>query len=425
MNSPCKTAVTCPCDNLAGAGYSSEAGDQVFYMDTQFAAVIPALGNSSYTRLACQSTQTSPVSLAAADLQAQQEALLCAEGLASPYNPDTFPLGGQGGAGGGGSPNLSPGGGGSGGNSGAGGGGGSGGSPSPGGGGSPPGPSTFFNTAQTVTLQCPDGTPFSYTAAAGLFSGNTQLIADTAAITYANQQVALRIVCLGNLANTSPIVGQTYTGVITATGGQLAIAPNTNQWILSGGLPDGLVFQPNTPAPNQATITGVPLTALQDAVFTVTITDPNNNTQSKQYSLLTGCTTSHKLIENFEYSQSTQPFQLTTYPDCPNCGSYIARNWGFGDFVRLTITFTGPTNYIVSFKFFGSGCQNYPGIPGCGYYQINGAQTNVTAAPDPVGSFNTGDIHVPLSCGGVTIQIFAINGSPTCSCEFDFNSFPA
>lgn len=277
MNQPCQTAVTCPCDNLPATGYSTESPDVSEFMATAFVAVVPALGNSSWTRLSCQDTELSPTSVAAALLAAQLEAGLCAAGQASPYAPDTFPPNESG------PPNTNP----------SGGGGGS----VPGGGGSPSG-GTFFNAAQTAQFVCPDGSTFQYTVQAGIFTGSTQLIADTAAQSYAQSQVNVRAICLSPLSNTICNLNQPFSATITGTGGELATAPNTNTWTLSGSLPDGLTFQPNTPNSGMATITGTPTTQNQIDNFAVTLTDPQGNTNTRNYSLSVACPTSYTIQFN-------------------------------------------------------------------------------------------------------------------------------
>jgi Putative Ig domain len=80
--------------------------------------------------------------------------------------------------------------------------------------------------------------------------------------------------------------GVIFNGVITATGGQLATGEQKNMWSISGFIPGSLTFNGGFIASNQVTITGTPVATDAGVYnFTVTVQDPQGNSQSKQYSL--------------------------------------------------------------------------------------------------------------------------------------------
>lgn len=64
----------------------------------------------------------------------------------------------------------------------------------------PPPGQMFFNTEQSATTTCPDGTENTYTVPAGLFAAKSQDAADQAALAYAKQQVSKQQVCI-NITN--------------------------------------------------------------------------------------------------------------------------------------------------------------------------------------------------------------------------------
>lgn len=255
MSDNCPSAVPCPCDSLADTPYDGSAPQVKTYVATGFAAVVPALGQS-WDRLSCMMFSSSPVSQEAADFTAQQQAQLCALSAVSPYSPETGPGGGGSGGGGGGGSGL-----------------------------------VFFNSPQECTVTCPDGLPFTYQVPAGAFSGTTQAAADIAAQSFACAQASQRIVCLSDLDSTTAFIpgsgyaGPSYTGTITATGGNLAGPGQTNLWEITGSVPAGLTFNGGALASNQVTITGT-ATTLGSYTFTVKLTTPNGDVMSKNYTII-------------------------------------------------------------------------------------------------------------------------------------------
>lgn len=384
VNQPCKTAVTCPCDSLPATGYSSEALDVSEFMATAFAQVVPVLGNSTWQRLTCQATELDPASFANALLAAELEATLCANGQASPYAPDTFPPGGNGGGGGGG-------------------GGGTG--------------ATFFNSPQTAEFICPDGSPFVFTVGAGLFTGTSQLAADTAAQSYAQSQVAMRAVCLSALSNTSANVNQAFTATITGTGGELAVPPQTNTWTLSGTLPTGLAFQPNTPSSNQATITGTPTVQNQTSTFAVTLTDPVGNTMTKTYSLLVACPNSFQVIANVDSSGTfINPFQPYSPGGIYDTG-YLASARFFGDYVELEVIFSSGPAKTWNLSAGGTGgFEN--GTAFTAFVIVNGTNNPPSQGfAQPTGTWNYNFQITTSGCANTTVLVQMYTGNvPNSTC---------
>ena len=372
MNTACASAVDCPCDSLPQTGFSSETADEVEFISTAYVGVIPALGNSVWSRLSCQMTASNPNDQMDADLAATSLATQCALGALSPYPPDTFP----------GSPST-------------------GGLPS--GGNNSPTQQVFVNAQQTAVFTCPDGLTFSYTVAAGQFTGTSQLDADTKAITFANQQANIRAICLSALSNTTATTGQVYTGTITATGGQLASGNQSNNWqIISGTLPAGLNFQGDSPSLGTATISGTP-TATGTFPFAVQITDPQGNTQTKQFSLSVQCGTSFTIIQNFAGLGPANPFQsvAATAPyDTEYRATNIVTHPGSGNFGNgaLKVQFTSNASKTWNLKVGGTGALN-----GFSAYTINGQSTFVPT--DGAGNWSAQFTIVTSGCTPTQVNL--------------------
>jgi len=101
---------------------------------------------------------------------------------------------------------------------------------------------TFVNTQQEATVNCPDGTPFTYTIPAGVFFGLSQSQADEAAQSFAQQQAVIHQICLSPIQN-RVCVDTPYNATITASSRFLARAPSFDVWELtSGQIPPGLTI---------------------------------------------------------------------------------------------------------------------------------------------------------------------------------------
>ena len=136
----------------------------------------------------------------------------------------------------------------------------------------------FFSAPQQCTVFCPDGTPFVFEVSPGAFTAATQAAADAAAMAYACQQANARLICLGPLTPATFTTNAPYNGSISASGDGLDA---TNTWeIISGSLPDGLVFNGGSIAGNTVTITGTP-TVGGSFTFTVQVSSQEGNTATK------------------------------------------------------------------------------------------------------------------------------------------------
>jgi hypothetical protein len=96
----------------------------------------------------------------------------------------------------------------------------------------------FHSRAQSVTVACPDGNPFTYNVPAGRYSAFSQAAADEAAFSDAMENAPLFIVCISDLSQPRGCANQDYNASVTATGGHLT---NSNVvWAIIGSLPDGI-----------------------------------------------------------------------------------------------------------------------------------------------------------------------------------------
>jgi hypothetical protein len=215
------------------ANFSAEAPDPDTYLGYAFGSPFPPLG-SDFSNTGCVSTCVSTLSQDDADLCAQRQAFVCQY-----TNPAT---------------GLTYG-----------------------------GVNIFGNTPQSSTINCPDGTPFTYTVVAGQFLGTTQSSANQQALSYAKKMAGRHMICIGplpsNLALNAP-VNQT----VTATG-DLAQPPQLNYWNYSGNLPTGLTFNGGFLDLTQPpTITGT-ATQLGTFVFSITVTNPGGDYMTKFFSV--------------------------------------------------------------------------------------------------------------------------------------------
>lgn len=364
MNIPCKSAVTCPCDGVPETGFSSEAADQAVFLSTEYVAVVPVLGNSTWQRLACQASLTSPSSQAAADSAAYNQALSCALGLVSPYPPDTGPGGG--------------------------------------GSGNNPVPNVFSNAEQTCTYTCPDGLPFVYSVVAGQFVGTSQADADAKAFSYACAQATARAICLSALSVTTGSSGTAYSGTITATGGQLATGSQVNNWILySGVMPPGVTFNGGLLMSDQVTLTGTP-TQSGTYPFAVQIIDPQGNTQTKQYTLTVGCAFGYSVTENNGGWSGSGVFHNFT-PPAPYDTGLLATNVTInpGGSTGLRVQFESPTPKTWNFQAGGTGAMV---LTNNANFSINNV-TSQYAVINPDGSWTLNFSIVTNGCVPVLVGI--------------------
>lgn len=356
MNIPCPEAITCPCDGTPIIGFSSEVADGQEFLATGYALVVPPLGVSNWVRTTCMMFAESLVSQSAADMSAEQQALLCALNQISPYGQET-------------------------------------------GGGT----ALFFSAQATCSVTCPDGLPFQYTVPAGSFVGTTQSAADTAANTFACQQAAVRAICLSALSNGVITTGTPYTGTITATGGSLGMGSVTNNWaIIAGGLPPGLTFHGGNITGNTVSITGTPS---QGGVFSfvVQVTDPLGDTMTKTFILQ--CTPAVTLVKNtFQFNPAvvfgrilpTGPYDTAWQSNMPASG---------GDHADFEYSFiNGPQqiwNYQVTYTVGGTNNNLQVLVNGVLVY----SQANAA-----VGTYTFNSQLVVVNCSLVTLEVISASG---------------
>lgn len=136
----------------------------------------------------------------------------------------------------------------------------------------------YTNRVQTVSQLCPDGLPFYFSAAAGLFAASNQITADRMALTYAQKLIQSHMICIGNLTVRQVCVGATLNL-------QVPVTSNTKLFsykIVSGSLPPGIsvgsdsssyiVFYGTTTTPGNYS-------------FTIEVDDPAGSFMQKQFSL--------------------------------------------------------------------------------------------------------------------------------------------
>lgn len=233
-NQPCPVKLNeCPCfDDDPFTNLSSEAPDrEVFIANVNYDGTNDLTLNQIFGQLGCFEFCESPISQEAADDCAAAQAAICAWG--------TWRF--QGGTGGGGSPMT-----------------------------------IFANRTQSCNVQCPDGSNFGFTVAAGTVFGLTQEAADSKANALACQRARLHRICVSPGILNAACQGGLYFQTLQVSGG----AGPYQFSILSGSLPSGFTLNATN-----GTISGVTNDAAHVAVFTVQVHDANGFTAQKAYSL--------------------------------------------------------------------------------------------------------------------------------------------
>lgn len=232
MNVPCPNVIPCPGTDDPFANLSSEEVDTRYYKKMAFAGlpdIIPPLG-TEFSKTACAVVYNSTISQEDADRQAEIAAEMCVTDTWENPDGDSY--------------------------------------------------ETYFNNPQTYTVYCPDGSPFSYTVASGMFGGLSQAIADAAAYSYAKQQASAHRICLDSID--SPVCADTEQNVVINLIGA-AVGPFFWE-ITSGSIPTGMEFHGGYLTTAYASITGIP-TAAGTFSFTVKCTNGNGDYMSRQYTL--------------------------------------------------------------------------------------------------------------------------------------------
>jgi hypothetical protein len=167
----------------------------------------------------------------------------------------------------------------------------------------------YYSRPQAYTVFCPDGTPFTYSARAGLFASFSQEAADAAAMRFARAQAASLRICLRGIPGFICAGNETAIPIV-ATGGGLAEPPAMNYWqVESGSVPTGMLlgdgYLPGSSGSAAAILAGTPSAGGQYQ-FRVRVTGEAGATQSKEYSVCVVEITPDELpevVEDEPYSQ--------------------------------------------------------------------------------------------------------------------------
>jgi hypothetical protein len=140
----------------------------------------------------------------------------------------------------------------------------------------------YGNAPQVCTKFCPSGAEFSYTVQPGRVMACTQALSDSTAQALSCQGALDNIICLSPIQEVC-CQNQAYSSFISASGGGLALSPQTNQWSLaSGTIPTGLSATFGSILGYQVPITGTP-TATGTFGFTVQVSSPKGVIVNQPY----------------------------------------------------------------------------------------------------------------------------------------------
>lgn len=252
MSFPCSSpASTCTQNPNPSTDFSSEAADSTTFIGMAWAPAPPLL-NKSFDVYPCEAITESQVSQDTANLAAQQAAVICA----NPCSP------------------------------------------------------TFSNTAQTATGTCANGSQYFYTAAAGLFTALSQILADRQALGYAQTHALGHPVCLALLSQPGACQGLFYSAeiVVSSTDNPVVIE------LLSGQLPPGITMVIETGA---VFISGTP-TTLGTYNFALKATSSAGTYTTQAYQIfVTAITTGSSLptaTHGTPYSQQLNVFNPNNLP---------------------------------------------------------------------------------------------------------------
>lgn len=168
--------------------------------------------------------------------------------------------------------------------------------------GPPGGPHTpyFFNQSQSCSFICPDGSPFTFTVAAGTFSALNQDAANSMAYSWACRFAFNNRVCFGTFARYG-CVNTEYHSSMTIDN---ANGPYTVT-LTAGSLPPGLT--PSS-APSIMYLDGTPTTP-GNYTFTLNAVDRNGNTSSKTFTIsIIGITNIDSITPAMEHTAYSYQF---------------------------------------------------------------------------------------------------------------------
>lgn len=243
MNNPCLSRVICECSENPFSNLSAEAPDVDRFFALFHFAGDPPLGDS-FSQASCLTVCESTVSQEDADLCALRQAQQCVwdnPGFGGDWRtPPTIQR-----------PNGSS-------------------------------VQIFSNRVQSCTTTCPDGSPFTFTVAAGQIIALSQAEADFLAYSYACQQAGLQQICL-TLEHSVCCQGQFFETRINATG----LGPVNNWSIIAGAVPAGMTFFGGDVAGSSVVISGTP-TTLASFQFTVRVLAASGYSQTQTFTITIG-----------------------------------------------------------------------------------------------------------------------------------------
>lgn len=190
---PCpNTPSTCETNPNPSTGFSSEAQDSTTFIGLAWNNQVPAL-NKPFNVFPCEAITESQVSQADADIQASNQVVSCS----NPCSP------------------------------------------------------VFTNAPQSASGTCPNGSTYSLSFPAGIFTAESQVLADRKAFTAAVAALRGHSICLSSLAPTSVCRGEFYFGIISLVSTDLP----ASLVLVSGEVSDGLVL---TLESDRAVVQGTP-----------------------------------------------------------------------------------------------------------------------------------------------------------------------
>ena len=135
----------------------------------------------------------------------------------------------------------------------------------------------FTNTAQTATGKCADGSQYAFTIPAGLYTADSQLLADRIAFTVAEQSIPQHSICLSPLAPVSGCKDEFYFGqvLVIAKDNPVSIS------LIGGDVPAGMTLRFES---DRVVLQGTPH-AFGTHVFTILATSASGTFATRSYAV--------------------------------------------------------------------------------------------------------------------------------------------
>lgn len=154
----------------------------------------------------------------------------------------------------------------------------------------------YWNNPVNKLGVCPDGTTYQFYVPFGRFCARSQAQADAEAESYAQKQINVRKLCLGNLTSSECCENGSFSASITADGRTLSA--NVNAWhFLSGSFPAGVTItatvtgQVLDPVPGAGVYGGVTInlagtpTTAGTYTFRLRVTTPGGDSMEKDFTI--------------------------------------------------------------------------------------------------------------------------------------------